>query len=254
MSRCADAARALLSLLVIVALAEAPAAAWTPDTQIAIGEQAASIAPADLVRQIERHRAEFRKGLLAPFRGAEQAAHVKNDDGSGKLDRSVASATERAITAIEAHQPFADVVYQLGVVAHFVADASNPLNASRRDPAESTYFTDYLRYVDSARDRFPTVFYREGRELRDKTDLEALLDNSLHRSRSYYPMISAEYKRIGRIDGRALFDDRSTAFGIGSVTVSHAVSDAAAVLRYIWLRSGGADSRRLGLTRPGGAS
>lgn len=250
-TRC-DALRVVLPALVAATVAF-PAGAWTPATQIAIGESAASIAPPDLARQIDKHRIRFREGLVAPFTGAPQAAHVKNDSGSGTLDRSVVSAAQRAVSAIEGHQPFADVVYQLGVVAHFVADASNPLNASDADPAEPTYFADYLRYIDSARDRYPIVFYATGRDLRRRDDLEHLLDTSIRRSRAYYPLIGAEYERVGSIDGVALFDDRSTAFGIGSVAMSHAVSDVAAVLRFVWLEAGGGDRRSLGLTAPDSA-
>jgi hypothetical protein len=162
----------------------------------------------------------------------------------------VHSATARAIDAIVTHKPFAEVVYKLGVVAHFVADANNPLNSSDTDPDELAYFADYLRYVDSARKRYPIVFYGEGRDLRESADLGRLVGSSLHRSRDFYPMIGAEYERIGTIDGISLFDDRSTAFGIGSLSVSHAVSDIAAVLRYVWLQSGGGDQRVLELTRP----
>jgi hypothetical protein len=227
-----------------------PAAAWTPETQIAIGENAASIAPPDLARQITRHRKAFRRGLLAPFEKATHSAHVKNGNGTGTLDRNVYSATRQAIDAIVGHRPFADIVYKLGVVAHFVADANNPLNSSDADPDEDRYFADYLRYIDSARDRYAIVFYANGRDLRESVDLNRLVGTTLRRSRSLYPMIGAEYDRIGRIDGVSLFDDRSTAFGIGSLAVSHAVSDTAAVLRYVWLQSGGGDRRVLDLTPP----
>lgn len=227
-----------------------PALAWTPATQIAIAENAASIAPPDLARQIARHPKEFRRGLLAPFEGAGQAAHMKNPGGQGTLDHSVANATQRAINAIAGHRSFTEIVFELGVVAHFVADANNPLNSSDADPDEARYFTDYLRYVESARERYPVVFYADGRDLRDTNDLKLLLTASLERSRGHYPMIASEYERIGQIDGIGLFDDRSTAFGIGSLAVSHAVSDIAAVLRYVWLEAGGGDRRLLRLTRP----
>jgi hypothetical protein len=234
----------------LLAATTPPALAWTPGTQIAIGEYAASIAPPDLARQIARHPKEFRRGLLAPFEGAAQAAHMKNPGGQGTLDRSVANATQRAIDAIVRHKPFAEIVFELGVAAHFIADANNPLNSSDANRDEATYFTDYLRYVDSARERYPIVFYAEGRDLRESGDLELLLTASLERGRSYYPMVAAEYERIGRVDGISLFDDRSTAFGIGSLALSHAVSDIAAAFRYVWLEAGGGDHRQLGLTRP----
>jgi hypothetical protein len=245
-----DVARGFLLLLCAAALVPSPAQAWTPATQIAIAEDAASIAPPDLARQITRHRKEFRRGLLAPFKAAGQSVHIKNANGSGELDRTVTAASARAIEAIVSHRPFNEIVFELGVLAHFVADANNPLNASDADIEEATYFSDYLRYIDSARDRYPIVFYADGRDLRQSGDLHHLIEASLLRSRRLYPMIGSEYHRVGKIDGIALFDDRSTAFGIGSVAMSHAVSDVAAVLRYVWLQSGGGDRRALELTRP----
>ena len=240
----------VLVLLVAAVLCASAAPAWTPAAQVALGEEAASIAPSDLARQIARHSEEFRRGLLRPFEAASGGAHTKNPGGSGDLDRSIVTAVGRAVQGIRDHESFAEVVFRLGVVAHFVADANNPLNTSDHDPAESRYFTDYLHYVDSARPRYPILFYAEGRDLRDERDLERLVGHTLERGRRLYPLIGREYARIGKIDGRALFDDRSTAFGIGSIASSHAVSDIAAVLRYIWLAAGGGDHRELRLTRP----
>ena len=242
--------RLILAALLLAGLGASTAFAWTPATQVTIGENAASISPPDLTRQIARHREAFRRGLLSPFEAAPQKAHVKNPSGGGELDSSVKRATERAVAAIKTHQPFAEVVYQLGIVAHFVADASNPMNTSDEDSAESTYFNDYLRYIEAARPRFPIVFYGEGRDITNTRDLDLLFENSLVRGRGFYPMIGKEYQRIGRVDGVTLFDDRSTAFGVGSLSVSHAVSDVAAVMRYIWLQGGGGDHRQLRLTRP----
>jgi hypothetical protein len=59
-----------------------------------------------------------------------------------------------------------------------------------------------------------------------------------------YPRVGDEYRRIGYRNGTAGFDDRSTAFGVAAVSFSHAVSDLARVLRYVWLAGGGADPRQ----------
>ena len=67
-------------------------------------------------------------------------------------------------------------------------------------------------------------------------------------------MIGREYRRIGTVDGVRLFDDKSTAFGVGSIAFSHAVSDLAAIYRYVWLEAGGADRRQLPITQPGASA
>ena len=40
----------------------APASAWSPDTQIAIAEEATKVVPHDLRRQIRRHKKAFARG------------------------------------------------------------------------------------------------------------------------------------------------------------------------------------------------
>ena len=51
-------------------LAPLPALAWSPQTAAEIAWQGARIAPPDLKRQIERHKAVFREGVLEPVQTA----------------------------------------------------------------------------------------------------------------------------------------------------------------------------------------
>jgi hypothetical protein len=223
-----------------------PGRAWTPATQVTIATEASRLAPADLARQIERHRRAFEAGAVAPFDEADPGRHAKNPDGSGSLDRVVAAEVEGTIQAIRSHWPFEEVVRRLGIVSHYVADANNPLAASGDDGEEGRYFVDYLRYAETAEPRFPLVFYgfQAGLEhRRDAGGISPLIAAALRRGREVYPMIGFEYRRIGFASGIGRFDDRSSAFGVASVSFSHAVTDLAEVLRYIWLAAGGADDR-----------
>jgi len=234
---------AALALVAALALAAAPALAWTPEFQTALGREAARLAPPDLARQIESHEADFRAGVLAPFGDREPLRHVLNPDGTGTLDRTLAEETERAVGMIRALAPFDQVVRQLGVVAHFVADAHNPLNGSDDDPREADFYADYLRYAESAEPRFPLVFYGFRARFDEPRQVEALAREAVGRGRGLYPLLGREYRRIEFAAGARSFDDRSTAFGLTSVQFSRAASDIAEVLRYIWLRAGGADPR-----------
>lgn len=223
--------------------AAAPAAAWTPDTQLAIARDAARLAPPDLARQIERHERAFEGGVTAPFTDSDPLRHMANEDGSGTLEAVVLAEVSGAIEAIRAHRPFEEVVRRLGTLSHFLADANNPLATSGADPEEGRYFTDYLRYADGARGRFPVIFYGLQPGLEARRDLSGLLDETLRRGRELYPVVGREYRRLGFASGLGRFDDRSSAFGVASLAFSHAVSDVAVALRYIWLRAGGADQR-----------
>lgn len=241
-ARRAIAAGLLVALALTTALAS-PAAAWTPKTQVTIAREGARLAPHDLYRQILKYRKELEEGALAPFEDGDPARHLAAGDGAGRLEGVIAEEVERAIAAIQGHLPFERVVYQLGVVSHYVADANNPLATSSADAGEERYFADYLRYVESAEPRLPVLFYGVYPGLEERGSLSPLLDATFARGRQLYPLVGREYRRIGYQSGVGRFDDRSTAFGVASLSFSHAVSDVALVLRYIWVRAGGADFR-----------
>ena len=110
--------------------AAAPATAWRPETQDAIALEAARLAPPDLARQIERHQRSYLAGVRAPLSDGTPKLHVKNADGSGELDKTIAAEIAAAVDAIQKHRPFAEIIQRLGRVSHFVADANLPLNAA----------------------------------------------------------------------------------------------------------------------------
>jgi hypothetical protein len=234
--------RLVLGLVCLLASA-LPAAAWTPSTQVTIAREAARLSPPDLARQIDKHRRAFEEGVKAPFSDTDASRHMKNPDGSGQLDRAALDAIDAAVAAIRGHQPFEEIVRRLGIAAHFVADANDPLAASGADAEEGRYFADYLHYVESAEPRFPLVFYGVAPGLEARRDASPLIAAALRRGRELYPLIGLEYRRIGFVSGTAAFDDRSTAFGASSLAFSHAVTDVFLALRYIWITAGGVDDR-----------
>ncbi len=221
--------------------------AWTSKTHVEIARQAATIAPPDLFRQIKRNEEAFVAGLSASL-----ASHAKASADGAELLRQIEAGATAAVAAIENHRPFREIVHHLGRLAVSAADANNPLTHSRADPEESRYRSDYEAYVASAAPRFPVIFYGEGRDVRSRTALGALVAQIESRGSGLYPLIGREYRRIGAVDGVRLFDDKSTAFGVGSIAFSHAVSDLAAIYRYVWIEAGGADRRELPVTQPGG--
>lgn len=229
--------------------------AWKPATQQAIALEAAALAPPDLRRQIERHQREYLRGAVAPLGETDALRHMKNADGSGTLDRTIASEIAAATQMLSNHRPFAEIVERLGRISHFVADANLPLNTNNSDPREGTYFRDFLEYADGARPRFALVFYGFGAEWRSARDLDAWTRATLTRGRRLYPSIGEEYRRIaaaGLSRGRDGFDDRSTAFAVAALSYSHAVSDVARALRHVWLSAGGFDPRRRLAQNPDG--
>jgi hypothetical protein len=234
---------ALLCAAALACIASAPARAWTPKIHQTIAWEAARLAPPDLARQLIRRRAAFLAGVIQPFDDADPSRHRQDADGSGNLGAALEDAVTQAVAAIRAHRPFDEIVFRMGVAAHFMADANNPLASSNADPEAGRYFIDFLRYAESAEPRFPLIFYGTRPGLERAPDVADLLADTLHRGRAFYPLIGLEYRKIDFASGIGRFDDRSTAFGVASVAFSHAVTDVALVLRYIWIRAGGGDDR-----------
>jgi hypothetical protein len=234
---------AVALLAAVAAAAPAPAHAWTPKTQETIAWEAAHLAPPDLARQLIKHRGAYFSGVLQPFDDADPARHRKSADGAGALDRSIEEAVGQAVGAIRGHRPFDEIVWRLGIVSHYTADANNPLAASNDDASAGRYFVDFLRYAETAEPRFPLVFYGVRPGLDRDPDISALVAAALARGRTLYPKIGLEYRKIDFASGLGVFDDRSTAFGVASVAWSHAVTDVVQALRFVWIRAGGADQR-----------
>jgi hypothetical protein len=236
-----------------------PAAAWSPQTTMAIAEQALILAPPHLSRQLERHKGRFRDGVMAPYAqpgGTKQGLTLAPEVLRTALDREA----QNTIEAIEGHVPFEEVIFRLGFVASYAASANDPLLGQMSSESRPPWAADYPAYVESAFPRFSVVFYGAGRQLESQEDLDHLIESAYSRSRGIRPLLSLEYTRIGIPNGVELFDDRSTAFGISSMAFSQAVSDVVAIMRYIWLGAGGIDSNhllpmeedRLILLKPGG--
>lgn len=234
----------LLTAAFLTTALAAPAAAWTPTSQQSIAEAAARFAPPDLYRQLARNRRAYLQGVADGFGERDPAAHTKNPDGSGRLDDAITVAVDNAIRAITSHQPFREVSYRCGIVSHFLADANNPLNSAETDPEEGRYYADFLFYLESADPRVRIVFYGFRPAFDGRRDLPGLIAESLDRSRGFYAAVGREYRRVDFATGREAFDDRSSAFGVATLAYSHAVSDIAEVLRYVWLEAGGIDTRR----------
>ena len=222
-----------------------PVGGWTPETRIQMADYALRVSPPHMVGQVERHQKRFHAGILA----AAKSDPTVDSDGMPipvelDLDRLIKTEVDQAIRAIEDHRPFSQIVYQLGIVSYWVASLNNPMPLTESGQPAPAYWQDYVHYLEDASRRFSVLYYGHDRQFETPEALTELLTRSQFRSLAMARWIAEEYRRIGTIDGGRLFDDRSTAFGVGSVAFSHGVSDIAGVLRYIWIRAGGVDSRQ----------
>jgi len=223
------------------------AAAWTRASDERIANKAGSLAPPDLRMLIERFGGEYKRGLT----------RAQSDEGSdihhyfvlsrqGRLREGIERETRLAISMIRKGDPMSDVVERLGILAHLVADANNPFHVANDDARLSETHNDFETYFERRLSKFPTVFYGLDPQFR----LNAYLDKTFARSASFYPLVREEYFRGGARRTSADFDDRSTAFGVASVSYSRAVTDLVNLYFHIWKEAGG-DVRSAAVLRGG---
>lgn len=221
---------------------------WTRASDERIALKAAALAPPDLRMLLEKFDGDYKGGL----------ARAQSDEGSdlhrylvlsrkGRLREGIERETRLAISMIRKGDPMPEVMQRLGILAHLVADANNPFHVASDDPrpgkSNDELHNDFETYFERKLSKFPTVFYG----LDPQFQLSSYLDRTFARSAKFYPMMREEYVRGG---SSASFDDRSTAFGIASVSYSRAVSDLVNLYYYIWKEAGG-DVRSAAVMRGG---
>lgn len=232
---------------VLLVLFPLTATAWTRASDERIAKKAAALAPPDLAMLIEKFEGDYKTGL----------ARAQSDEGSdlhhyfvlsrkGRLRDGIERETRLAIQMIRRGDGMSDVIQRLGILAHLVADANNPFHVANDDPRLGESHNDFETYFERRLSKFPTVFYG----LEPNFELTSYLDKTLARSAKFYPLMREEYFRGGTRRTSAEFDDRSTAFGVASVSYSRAVTDLVNLYFYIWKEAGG-DVRSAAVLRGG---
>jgi hypothetical protein len=234
----------ILLLLLVVTF---PLSAWTRASDERIARKGASLAPPDLRMLIEKFEADYRAGQQRAQAEESGDAHQYFVlSKKGRLRERIERETRTTIGMIRGGEPMNRVVEKLGGLAHLVADANNPFHAANDDPRLTPLRNDFAAYFESRLAKFPTVFYGLDPDFR----LGAFLDKTLNRSAKFYPLVREEYFRNGERRSSSEFDDRSTAFGVASISYSRSVSDLVNLYYYIWKEAGG-DVRTAAAMRDG---
>ena len=205
--------------LALLLLFPTAALAWTPPANSLIAKKSLQLSPPDLRLLIEKFPAEYATGV-------EEMADAPD------LRQRIEKETGGIIKMIRSNQPMPLVVERLGILARLVADANNPL---KLDARLTPVGDDYEHYFERKIVLFPTVFYGLDSHFR----LGPYLDRTFARSRTFAPLVAEEYFGDGAMHTSDDFDDRSTAFGVASVSYSHAVTDVVNLYYYIWKEAGG---------------
>jgi len=202
--------------------------AWTRTSDQQIGARAAQLAPRDLRLIIYRFHTQYTAGIDRALSEEPADAHRAH------LRDRIQNETAAIVMLLRTKQPMQQVVFRLGMLAHFVGDANNPWHVATDEELESSH-ADFEHYFERRMERFPTVFYG----LDPRFALAQYLDRMLHRTANFAPLMSEEYFRGGSRHTSSDFDDRSTAFGVASICYSHAITDIVNVDYYIWREAGG---------------
>jgi hypothetical protein len=152
-----------------------------------------------------------------------------------QLAAAIDTEVRNAIHLMRNERQVGPFVEKLGVIAYLVSAANNPFNISTADPRLRTVRSDYEAYFERRMGTFPTVFYG----LRINRDVPAYLNRVVSRTEAFPPLLSEEYFRGGRTRSSAEFDDRSTAYGVASISYSRSVTDIINLYYYIWREAGG---------------
>lgn len=236
-----------LAAIVLVLALPSISFAWTPEAEERIAKRSAKLAPPDLRMLIEKYPSAYESGFKRASAPAECAKHrYLVDRGKGELKALIENDVREAIRLMRKDRQIQPFIERLGRISHLVADANNPFHTAGSNPRLGESQADFEAYLGRKMASFPTVFYG----LRINRDVPRYIDGIVRRSASHYPLLDEEYFRGGRRRTSWEFDDRSTAFGVASISYSRAVTDNINLFYYIWREAGG-DVRSAAVLRKG---
>ena len=245
-------------LLLIAILSSTPTTeTWTPVVQQRIASVATHLLPDALASQLSKHSAELRAGAIAPLYAEEPTDyHELHADGSvGRAPERVEQQVTKLVTMLHEHVPFKQVVYEFGVLSHYVADCAAPLASSAADPKEQLYTTELAMYIERNLKKYPPVFDGYFPFNSEPFNSKGYLQAVAHRANRFYLIIGQEFfpDENSELVSSSRFDDRSPMFGIAQLSFNHAVSAVANIWLFVWREANG-DMRGAGGTVSRGGS
>jgi hypothetical protein len=227
--------------LVLLAFVPAlQAQSWTDHTRARMITDALKISPPALRQVLQHYEKDLVRGMLEPSRHEGEEVHFLHADGkSGLAGQGIERKSREIRDLLSKRAPFGDVTFEMGVLAHLVADVEFPLNASDADPREPLYRDAFSRYIEKMLDRIPFVVDREPPAALQKNDIQAFVETIARRAGKNYALIGPAFKDDGTPKSPGALDERSVPFGIASLSYSHATSDIAWIWRHQWMSING---------------
>ena len=216
------------------------AQSWTDATRTRMIRDALKISPPALREVLQHYEKDLVRGMLDPSRHEDEEVHFQHADGKGGLaGMGIETKTRDILDMLSRRAPFSSVTYEMGVLAHLVADVEFPLSASDADPREPLYRDAYRVYVERMLDKIPFVVDREPPPALEKNDIRGFVKDLARRAARNYALIGPAFKDDGTPKSASALDERSVPFGIASLSYSHATSDIAWIWRHLWVSING---------------
>jgi hypothetical protein len=211
------------------------AAAWTDATRVRMLDDAMKMSPPALAAILRHYDSALRRGMLEPSAHEDEEIHFQHPEGKGGLGAAAVDRKRREIVALlEERKSLRRFAYEMGVLAHLVADAVFPLNASDADPREPLYREAWRRYVEQHLAKIPFVFDRDPPRTLEKEDYRGFVLASARRAAANYAPIGPAFKDDGTPRSPQAVDERSVPFGIASLSYSHAASSIVWTWLHLW--------------------
>lgn len=221
--------------MLAVAAAAVVCGGWDGVVVREVAWRAVTFFPEDLARQVRRHHRRYDEGVR---RGLGVPPSWRAGD-PGKLDEALAQQLGTCRAMLRRPAPLDDLVEEIGVLAVRICDANDPLAVAHDDPREPRYASGWKRYGRSVLSRVRIVYYGQDAKLLRHGRVGAFLEEIPARARRLYPFIGEEFYRGGTLRDWRSIDDRSVAFGVAGVALSHAMTDLVNAATHVWVSGGG---------------
>jgi len=222
------------ALAAALAAAATPAAAWSDGTRARMLRDALKVTSPGLDAVLTHYHKDLERGMFDLTPHEDEEIHYQVAGGAGLAAAAAAKVAAEAAPLVLQKHGLRKFTYQMGLLAHLVADVNFPLNASDADPREPLYRDAYRRYVETMLTRIPYVLNVATGPALERDGVEAYLMAGAVRAGRGYGAIGPAFKDDGTPRSAAAVDERSLPFGAASLAYSQAVNDIVRLWEQVW--------------------
>jgi hypothetical protein len=242
--------RRTLLLFALLAVLPRMAGAWPAETMTSLGRDARRLLPRSLAKLLGEREAQIRQELrrFPPDILRAMAFDIR----AGRLQPATVAALDyetRRVVELLQEGRVSEGLVRMGGLLRVPADLADPILSGVPEGWPAGVPREYYALLDANLDRMPVVLDEATPLDATRSDLPALWQSLLDRSRPQAPVIRSELFRQGRLVDHRRLDYRSPAWAVASISYSRAVTGIAATWLAVWREAHG-DSTSMGRTRP----